>query len=104
MVSTRSTLERLSDWYLRHCDGDWEHGFGFKINTLDNPGVSIEINLEATELEKVRFAEIKDDYDSQDHWLICRRTDTLFKADGAPSRFEDMLRIFLDWADVHRTI
>lgn len=46
MVSTSSTLERLADWYLRHCDGDWEHGFGFKIETIDNPGIALKVNLE----------------------------------------------------------
>jgi hypothetical protein len=103
MVKARTTLDRLSDWYLRHCDGDWEHGFGFTIKSLDNPGVSIDISLAETELHDVPFAELKDDYDSQDRWLMCRRTDTLFEARGAAARFEDMLRIFLDWADAHQT-
>jgi hypothetical protein len=104
MVSTRTTLERLSDWYLRHCDGEWEHGFGFEIRTLDNPGVAIDINLEDTELQRIPFDEFKDAYDSTDRWLLCRRTETLFEARGAATRFEDMLRIFLDWADAHQTI
>ena len=75
MANTRSTLERLSDWYLRHCDGEWEHGFGFEIRTLDNPGVAIDINLEDTELHRIPFEEVKDAYDSTDRWLFCRRTD-----------------------------
>ena len=104
MVSTRTSLERLSDWYLRHCDGDWEHGFGFTIRTLDNPGIAIDINLEDTELHHVPFEEIKQDYDTQDRWLICRRTDTLFEGRGAATRVEDILQIFLDWADAHQTI
>jgi hypothetical protein len=104
MVKPLTTIDRLSEWYLRHCNGNWEHGFGFHIRTLDNPGIAIDINLEGTELQEVSFPEIKDDYDSKDRWLMCRRTDTLFEARGAATRFEDMLRIFLDWADAHRTI
>lgn len=38
-----STLDRLQGWYLSMCDGDWEHDTGFSIDTLDNPGWSIEI-------------------------------------------------------------
>ena len=104
MQETLSTLERLSDWYLRHCDGDWEHGFGFSIKTLDNPDLSIDVNLADTELHHVPFAEIKDSYDSEDHWFICRRTEDCFEARGAATRFEDMLRVFLDWADAHANI
>jgi len=104
MLSASTTLERLSEWYLRHCNGDWEHGFGFSISTLDNPGASIKIDLEDTELHKIPFEEIKQDRDSEDHWLVCRRTETVFEAYGAATRFEDMLKIFLDWADAHRTI
>ena len=99
-----STLQRLSQWYLRHCNGDWEHSFGFSINTLDNPGISIDINLADTELQKIPFAEIKQDYDSEDRWFVCRRTDDLFEAHGVATRFEDMLLVFLDWADAHANI
>ena len=104
MESTSTTLRRLADWYLRHCDGEWEHGAGFSITTLDNPGIAIDIDLKGTELSEVPFEEIKQDYDSADRWLICRRKETVFEANGAATRLEDMLRIFLDWADAHRTI
>src|SRR5262249_4459082 len=103
MVVASSSLQRLIDWYLRHCNGDWEHSFGFTIDTLDNPGVRIKVDLQETELSYAPFLELKDKYDSPDHWLICRRTDTIFEAFGAPTRVEDMLRIFADWADAHKT-
>ena len=103
-MSSDSTLKRFAGWYVRHCDGDWEHEHGFHITTLDNPGVEIDIDLRETELQQVPFAEVKDDYESEDNWLICTRTDERFEARGAATRFEDMLRIFLDWADAHRTI
>ncbi|RRJ95187.1 hypothetical protein Ga0100231_013590 [Opitutaceae bacterium TAV4] len=44
----KSALQRLSEWYASQCDGDWEHSYGFKISTLDNPGVAIEIDLFGT--------------------------------------------------------
>ena len=40
----------LINWYTSHCDGDWEHIFGIKIGTLDNPGWHIQISIEETEL------------------------------------------------------
>jgi hypothetical protein len=33
-----SNLSRLSTWYQSQCDERWEHSFGLKIETLDNPG------------------------------------------------------------------
>lgn len=88
-------------WYSRHCDGDWEHGYGFKIETLDNPGVSLDAGLRETELETVPFAEIKRDYGTDDRWMICRRTEDRFETRGAPSRLTDMIEEFLRWADAH---
>ena len=40
-----STLEQ---WYLRQCDGEWEHGFGVEISTIDKPGWSANIDLHNT--------------------------------------------------------
>jgi hypothetical protein len=38
----KSVLQRLTDWYSRQCNGEWEHGYGFHIGTLDNPGASLK--------------------------------------------------------------
>ncbi len=98
----KSTLQRLSAWYSQQCNGDWEHGFGFKISTLDNPGVAVDIDLRDTPLEAVPFAERKDDYESTDHWMLCRRNADTFEGRGAPDRLEDIIEEFLRWAESHR--
>ncbi len=36
---------RLSAWHLRQCDGEWEHRYGVKITTYDNPGWGVEIDI-----------------------------------------------------------
>ena len=41
-------LQRLQDWYLNQCDGDWEHDYGIKIETLDNPGWMVVVDLTGT--------------------------------------------------------
>lgn len=38
-------LKGLQDWYCSQCNGDWEHGYGVSIETLDNPGWSLKIEL-----------------------------------------------------------
>jgi hypothetical protein len=40
-----STLARLEACYLRQCNGDWEHLYGITIETLDNAGWSVTIDL-----------------------------------------------------------
>ena len=97
----KSALQRLSEWYSGRCDGDWEHGHGFRISTLDNPGVAIEIDLRGTPLVTVPFPERKYHYESSTEWMVCSRTDAHFVGRGAPGRLEDIVLVFLDWADGH---
>ena len=49
------TLEWIENWYASQCDGDWEHDYGVKINTVDNPGWAVTIDLEGTELETLEI-------------------------------------------------
>ncbi|MGW6512521.1 Imm53 family immunity protein, partial [Streptomyces niveus] len=38
--------------YAQQCGGEWEHERGVRIATLDNPGWTVSIDLEETELEE----------------------------------------------------
>lgn len=51
-------IEWLSDWYRGNCNGDWEHTSGVLIETLDNPGWSIKIDLMNTTLEGRLLTEV----------------------------------------------
>lgn len=97
----KSSLQRLTDWYARQCDGEWEHGYGFKIDTLDNPGVVLRVDLRGTCLESVPFEERKEATDSKDRWMVCRRNEGKFEAFGAVGRVEDLIDAFLRWAESH---
>jgi hypothetical protein len=94
----KSALQELADWYASRCDGDWEHEFGFRISTIDNPGVSVDIDLRGTFLELVSFEEKKDRYDSETEWMICRRTEGKFEGRGSPCRLNDIVEVFLSWS------
>ena len=50
----------LQNWYYSQCNGDWEHGKSIYFSTLDNPGWSISINLENTELQDKEFQKVRE--------------------------------------------
>lgn len=46
-------LSFLAEWYVSHCDGDWEHDERIKLTTLDNPGWYLRVGVVDTALEGV---------------------------------------------------
>jgi hypothetical protein len=78
-----SALERLEDWYLSQCNGDWEHGGGVTIGTLDNPGWSLSINVAETDLEGIPFTRIEHQ-ESEHRWWMCWVENGAFKGVGGP--------------------
>ncbi|MES1181234.1 MAG: Imm53 family immunity protein [Flavobacterium sp.] len=60
-------LNWLQTWYQSQCDGHWEHSYGIKIDTVDNPGWFITIDLDGTkwsdlDLESELIEKNKDDW------------------------------------------
>lgn len=43
-----STITWLQEWYRAQCDGRWEHDHGISIESLDNPGWRLRVDLEGT--------------------------------------------------------
>ncbi|ULO09522.1 immunity 53 family protein [Paenibacillus sp. 19GGS1-52] len=82
-----SGLKWLENWYLENCDGDREHGYGIKIETLDNPGWAVDIHLDGTWLEDKMFQIIKIDRTEMD-WVYCSVSDNIFKGNGGPNNLE----------------
>lgn len=86
----------LQVWYKAQCDGDWEHEYGVSINTLDNPGWSVKIDLCQTLLENKAFKEIVSD--DEEDWIECRVVNNQFVGYAAPHGLGQILGIFLEWA------
>lgn len=49
----KNPLQIIDDWFAQQCDGNWEHNFGIKLQTLDNPGWNLDVDLEITQFEDV---------------------------------------------------
>ena len=56
-------LEFLQKWYAQQCNGDWEHQQGIQIESFDNPGWLVKVNLKGTDLENRRFDAIRESVD-----------------------------------------
>lgn len=91
---------QLQSWYASHCNGEWEHSFGVKIDSLDNPGWWVKIDLTGTKLEDAAFRPLLERRSEAD-WLDCKVKDKIFDGAGDPSKLEEILAIFLDWAGHH---
>jgi len=92
-----STLKQIETWFQAHCDGDWEHGAGIRISSLDNPGWAIEIDIVGTELEEKTLSRTKVDRTERD-WLWSWTEDGKFKASCGASNLEEALLMFLQWS------
>ena len=95
-VMSKNLLNFLEEWYESQCDGDWEHEFGVTIETLDNPGWSLTIDLVGTECEGQPFDEI-DWEKNENNWIQCNIINNQFKGSGGPKNLQDLIQIFIDW-------
>jgi Immunity protein 53 len=91
-------LDRLQDWYERHCNGEWEHRYGVIIETLDNPGWRLRVELSDTPLAGEPFDDVREDA-SERVWLHCSKRSDVFEGACGPRQLERVIEVFLRWAD-----
>ncbi|MBO9592709.1 MAG: immunity 53 family protein [Niabella sp.] len=85
-------LNWLITWYQSNCNGDWEHSFGIEIGTLDNPGWTIKIDLDGTNLEDKKYLQTEDKSDTD--WYRVESDGNVFLGFGDPSKLEFLLNEF----------
>lgn len=98
-MCNKSELKWLEEWYRRQCNGDWEHSFGIEIETLDNPGWLISIDLKETELENLTI-DYKLKENSENDWYSIKCHNSKFTAAGDPLKLEFLLKLFRDLAQI----
>jgi len=90
------SLSELERWYASQCNGDWEHSYGVKIDTLDNPGWRVQIDLHGTdrqdaELERVKIA--RTDADWITYWVEKKQ----FNIACGATNLTEAVQIFIRW-------
>lgn len=94
---THDNFSWLQKWCQIHCDGNWEHGNSIHLRTIDNPGWSLSINLEETELENRKFHQLDINRSDKD-WTFCEIRDVKFEARCGVNNLPEVLKVFRHWA------
>ena len=92
-MESTNILKWIQDWYLSKCNGDWEHSYGVKIDTVDNPGWYITIDLNETELESFEYDSGLVETDTSD-WHFYHFKDSKYEASGDPNKLDFLLTKF----------
>lgn len=91
-------LNWIEKWYISNCDGDWEHSYGVKINTIDNPGWEINIDLSETDFEKVEMPYSLNEKNDKD-WYGISVKDGIYSAAGDPTKLRFLLEKFKEFIE-----
>ena len=101
MKKNLDLLTRLQNWYGSMCNGDWEHTYGVFINNVDNPGWRLKVEVIDTYLYKAPFDKVQVQREDEDDWIVCTAKDGEFKGSGGPNNLNEILEIFLNWAEAN---
>jgi len=88
----KSNLEWIQNWFSSQVNGEWEHHQGIQIESLDNPGWRVVIDLNQTSFESKKFEEIK--IEEGIEWASIRVTDGIFEAFVSINKLDWALKIF----------
>ncbi|MFW6720090.1 immunity 53 family protein [Streptomyces sp. MAR4 CNY-716] len=89
-------LRRLDGWYAAQCDGDWEHGYGVRIETLDNPGWLVRVDLVGTDREGATLAG-EPAREDDDAWLHRSADGQVLRVACGPGQLARALRATVEF-------
>ncbi|MCZ1006018.1 immunity 53 family protein [Streptomyces lydicus] len=99
MAESAHVLDWLQSWYASQCDGDWAHEWGMTIETLDNPGWAVKIDLAETVLADREYPQHRVTRDEHD-WVMAWTAERAFRIACGPGNLTEALTLFRVWATV----
>jgi hypothetical protein len=94
-------LEWLERWYQAQCDGEWEHHCGVTIETIDNPGWRVQVDLRGIKPEALaadRILTVLGEPPSEQNgneggttWMTCDIKSGKFIGAGDPTQLRRIL-------------
>ncbi len=86
-------IDWLQKWYSNQCDGDWEHEYGIRIETIDNPGWIITIDLASTNFESLEIPYTRIE-NAENDWMDYGIKDKIFSGAGDSLKINDIINKF----------
>jgi hypothetical protein len=101
-MANDSIVDWLQEWYQSQCNGDWEHCYTLRIETLDNPGWRVTIDLRETSLQSLSIP-YKLVETSEEDWYASKVEDDKYSAHGDPTKLNLLLETFREIVTQHST-
>lgn len=98
-IGSSDNFTWLEHWYNGQCNGEWEHQYRIEIGSIDNPGWRVKINLIGTRFAAVPNVEIKENYDSDSEWMICKVVAGTYEGAGGPLMLGPIIQTFRSWIE-----
>ncbi len=93
MTSDQDAIGGLQRWFLEQCNGDWEHSFGIRLETLDNPGWLVTVDLEETSYSEAAVPRARVERSETD-WVQWEVTNSKFVGAGGPQNLQEIIEQF----------
>ena len=90
-------IERINAWYIANCDGDWEHQQGVVIETLDNPGWRIQVDLSGTTKATSEFEPVERLHETE--WISLKVQGETLQGACSPTVLSEMLEHIGRWLE-----
>lgn len=87
-------ISELCCWLKAQCDGDWEHSYGISIETTDNPGWHVTVDLAETEWAAITIQFSRQERSASD-WFQFEVNNGKFSGSGGITNLAEILRCFL---------
>lgn len=90
-------LKWIAGWYSEQCDGDWEEDRGITLETLDNPGWMLTVDLVDTSLDG-RVLDHERSERGEGDWIWASADGKVYRGAGGPYNLTELLERFRSWA------
>ena len=77
--------------------------YGVTIETLDNPGWFVSIDLIHTPLSDRQMSPLRDE-NSEDDWLVCEVENKQFRGQGDPAKLSAILQVFQEFVSQNAAV
>ena len=88
----------LEKWYASQCNGEWEHGSGISLETIDNPGWHLRISLRDTKKQNAMLEWQKIERSETD-WIHHRIDKKEFEVYCGAMNLSEVVGMFVRWFD-----